>query len=78
MSRVFIHVTEQGTHADQIDIVEATNLLAHARQGENGVDNHRWAKAKSDIERADSGVVFQLGGCSMEETCPTLIVMDIY
>ena len=76
MSRVFIHVTEQGTHADQIDIVEATNLLAHARK--NAVTNQDWAKAKSDIERADSGVIFQLGGCPMEETCPTLIVMDIY
>ena len=76
MSRVFIHVTEQGTHADQIDVVEATNLLAHARK--NAVTNHDWAKAKLDIEQADSGTVFQLGGCSMEETCPTLIVMDIY
>lgn len=77
MQRVFIHVTEQGTHADQVEINEATNLLAHARKGELA-DSFVWAKAKLDIEQADSGTIFQLGGCPMEETCPTLIVMDIY
>lgn len=77
MSRVFIHVTEQGTHADQVEISEATNLLAHARAGEK-TDSFVWAKAKLDIEQAGSGTVFALGGCSTEETCSTLIVMDIY
>jgi hypothetical protein len=45
MQRVFIHVTEQGTHADQVEISEATNLLAHARAGEKA-DSFIWAKAK--------------------------------
>ena len=78
MRRVFIHVTEHGTNADQVDIDEAANLLADARQVGKAVTNHHVQKAKSDIERVSSGVVFQLVGSSAEETCPTLIVMDIY
>lgn len=78
MKRVFIHVTGQGTHANQIDIEEAAKLLADARRGENVVNNNDYKRAKLDVEYIDSGTVFQLGGCPMEETCPTLIVMDIY